>query len=71
MTVSVRSGARQVRSSQSTILPQSVLPVMRALGYVSSQWASEMRLPTETVLHHHAHAAAARPSMAGRWTVEK
>ncbi len=27
-------------------------------GYVSSQWASEMRLPTETVLHHHAHAAA-------------
>ncbi|EBS4158710.1 carbamoyltransferase HypF, partial [Salmonella enterica subsp. enterica serovar Enteritidis] len=22
-------------------------------GYVSSQWASEMRLPTETVLHHH------------------
>ncbi|EJZ7018480.1 carbamoyltransferase HypF [Salmonella enterica] len=27
-------------------------------GYVSSQWASEMCLPTETVLHHHAHAAA-------------
>lgn len=27
-------------------------------GYVSSQWASEMNLPTETVLHHHAHAAA-------------
>ena len=27
-------------------------------GYVSSQWASEMTLPTETVLHHHAHAAA-------------
>ncbi|EGT0650260.1 carbamoyltransferase HypF [Citrobacter braakii] len=26
--------------------------------YVSSQWASEMNLPTETVLHHHAHAAA-------------
>ncbi|ENL8728600.1 carbamoyltransferase HypF [Citrobacter amalonaticus] len=28
------------------------------LGYVSSQWASEMNLPTEIVLHHHAHAAA-------------
>ncbi|EKS7550944.1 carbamoyltransferase HypF [Salmonella enterica] len=27
-------------------------------GYVSSQWASEMCLPTETALHHHAHAAA-------------
>lgn len=27
-------------------------------GYVSSQWASEMNLPTEIVLHHHAHAAA-------------
>ncbi|HCM1927966.1 TPA: carbamoyltransferase HypF [Salmonella enterica subsp. salamae serovar 39:c:e,n,x] len=27
-------------------------------GYVSSQWASEMCPPTETVLHHHAHAAA-------------
>ncbi|HAE4964338.1 TPA_asm: carbamoyltransferase HypF [Salmonella enterica subsp. salamae serovar 18:z10:z6] len=27
-------------------------------GYVSSQWASEMCLPTETVLYHHAHAAA-------------
>lgn len=27
-------------------------------GYVSSQWAQEMNLPTETVLHHHAHAAA-------------
>lgn len=27
-------------------------------GYVSSQWAQEMHLPTETVLHHHAHAAA-------------
>ncbi|HFQ8225722.1 TPA: carbamoyltransferase HypF [Citrobacter freundii] len=27
-------------------------------GYVSSQWASEMSLPTESVLHHHAHAAA-------------
>ncbi|ECJ2286288.1 hydrogenase maturation protein [Salmonella enterica subsp. arizonae] len=27
-------------------------------GYVSSQWASEMCLPIETVLHHHAHAAA-------------
>ncbi|WP_316391390.1 carbamoyltransferase HypF [Citrobacter farmeri] len=27
-------------------------------GYVSSQWASEMNLPTEVVLHHHAHAAA-------------
>ncbi len=29
-------------------------------GYVSSQcqWASEMNLPTQTVLHHHAHAAA-------------
>lgn len=27
-------------------------------GYVSSQWAGEMALPTETVLHHHAHAAA-------------
>ncbi|EAX8240144.1 carbamoyltransferase HypF [Salmonella enterica] len=27
-------------------------------GYVSSQWASEMCLPAETVLHHHAHAAA-------------
>ncbi|MCB2242463.1 carbamoyltransferase HypF [Salmonella enterica] len=27
-------------------------------GYVSCQWASEMCLPTETVLHHHAHAAA-------------
>lgn len=27
-------------------------------GYVSSQWASQMNLPTETVLHHHAHAAA-------------
>ncbi|WP_336219799.1 carbamoyltransferase HypF [Citrobacter amalonaticus] len=27
-------------------------------GYVSSQWASEMNLPTERVLHHHAHAAA-------------
>ncbi|ENF6042701.1 carbamoyltransferase HypF [Citrobacter amalonaticus] len=26
--------------------------------YVSSQWASEMNLPTEIVLHHHAHAAA-------------
>lgn len=27
-------------------------------GYVSSQWAREMNLPTQTVLHHHAHAAA-------------
>ena len=27
-------------------------------GYVSSQWASEMNLPTDVVLHHHAHAAA-------------
>lgn len=27
-------------------------------GYVSSQWASEMNLPTDIVLHHHAHAAA-------------
>lgn len=27
-------------------------------GYVSSQWASEMNMPTQTVLHHHAHAAA-------------
>ncbi|HAU5678226.1 carbamoyltransferase HypF [Citrobacter europaeus] len=27
-------------------------------GYVSSQWASEMELPVETALHHHAHAAA-------------
>lgn len=27
-------------------------------GYVSSQWASEMNLPTDRVLHHHAHAAA-------------
>ncbi len=27
-------------------------------GYVSSQWASEMNMPTRTVLHHHAHAAA-------------
>lgn len=27
-------------------------------GYVSGQWASEMNLPTESVLHHHAHAAA-------------
>ncbi|ECC7020897.1 carbamoyltransferase HypF, partial [Salmonella enterica] len=27
-------------------------------GYVSSRWASEMRLPTGAVLHHHAHAAA-------------
>jgi hydrogenase maturation protein HypF len=27
-------------------------------GYVSSQWAREMELPVETVLHHHAHAAA-------------
>ena len=27
-------------------------------GYVSSLWASEMNLPSETVLHHHAHAAA-------------
>lgn len=27
-------------------------------GYVSGQWASEMSLPTEIVLHHHAHAAA-------------
>lgn len=27
-------------------------------GYVSSQWAREMTLPIETVLHHHAHAAA-------------
>lgn len=27
-------------------------------GYVSSLWASEMNLPTEIVLHHHAHAAA-------------
>ena len=27
-------------------------------GYVSSQWASKMNLPTEIVLHHHAHAAA-------------
>ncbi|WET41613.1 carbamoyltransferase HypF [Citrobacter enshiensis] len=27
-------------------------------GYVSSQWASEMNLPTEIVLHHHAHAAS-------------
>lgn len=27
-------------------------------GYISSQWASEMNLPTEIVLHHHAHAAA-------------
>ncbi len=37
-------------------------------GYVSSR-ASEMRLPTETVLHHHAHAAASfPPSMVGRWT---
>lgn len=40
-------------------------------GYVSSQWASEMRLPTETVLHHHAHAAACWPSMVGRWTAER
>lgn len=31
---------------------------MMRTGYVSSQWASEMNLPTETVLHHHAHAAA-------------
>ncbi|EMF0718768.1 carbamoyltransferase HypF [Citrobacter freundii] len=27
-------------------------------GYVSSQWAREMNLPIETVLHHHAHAVA-------------
>lgn len=27
-------------------------------GYVSSQWAREMNLPTQTMLHHHAHAAA-------------
>lgn len=27
-------------------------------GYVSSRWASEMNLPVDTVLHHHAHAAA-------------
>ncbi|HFZ8995415.1 TPA: carbamoyltransferase HypF [Citrobacter freundii] len=27
-------------------------------GYVSSQWAAEMDLPVETVLHHHAHAAS-------------
>ncbi|POT56402.1 carbamoyltransferase HypF [Citrobacter amalonaticus] len=27
-------------------------------GYVSSQWAGEMDLPTDRVLHHHAHAAA-------------
>ncbi|MTH47294.1 carbamoyltransferase HypF [Intestinirhabdus alba] len=27
-------------------------------GYVSSRWAGGMALPTETVLHHHAHAAA-------------
>ena len=26
-------------------------------GYISSQWASEMNMPTQTVLHH-AHAAA-------------
>ncbi|MGS8833425.1 carbamoyltransferase HypF, partial [Salmonella enterica subsp. enterica serovar Infantis] len=26
--------------------------------YVYSPWSSEMRLQTETVLHHHAHSAA-------------
>ncbi|SUH35464.1 hydrogenase maturation protein [Salmonella enterica subsp. enterica] len=40
-------------------------------GYVSSQWASEMRLPTETVLHHHAMRRLAWPSMVGRWTAER
>ncbi|MCU7785843.1 carbamoyltransferase HypF [Lelliottia amnigena] len=27
-------------------------------GYRSAKWANEMALPTQTVLHHHAHAAA-------------
>ncbi|KFC06390.1 HypF family [NiFe] hydrogenase metallocenter assembly protein [Trabulsiella guamensis ATCC 49490] len=27
-------------------------------GYCSSQWAASMALPVQTVLHHHAHAAA-------------
>ncbi|XPE39940.1 hypothetical protein ACNKHK_17460 [Shigella flexneri] len=46
------------------ILRHSV--VHNAPGYVSSQWASEMNLPTKTVLHHHAHAAACLASTAGR-----
>ncbi|XNM81649.1 hypothetical protein ACLK1V_14730 [Escherichia coli] len=37
-------------------------------GYVSSQWAREMNLPTQTVLHHHAHAGGVSGrASAGRW----
>ncbi|XNM60208.1 hypothetical protein ACLK1T_19645 [Escherichia coli] len=52
-------GAKRSRLMQNIydFTPQYVVHDAHA-GYVSSQWAREMNLPTQTVLHHHAHAAA-------------
>lgn len=47
----------QLMQSIYAFVPQRVV-VDAHPGYRSTQWAASLSLPVETVLHHHAHAAA-------------
>lgn len=49
--------ALQLMQSIYAFVPQRVV-VDAHPGYRSTQWAASLPLPLETVLHHHAHAAA-------------
>lgn len=49
--------ALQLMQNVYTFMPQRVV-VDAHPGYRSTQWAATLPLPVETVLHHHAHAAA-------------
>ncbi|WEF29115.1 carbamoyltransferase HypF [Klebsiella aerogenes] len=49
--------ALQLMQSIYAFVPQRVV-VDAHPGYRSTQWAASMGLPVDTVLHHHAHAAA-------------
>ncbi|HIE9490102.1 TPA: carbamoyltransferase HypF [Klebsiella quasipneumoniae subsp. quasipneumoniae] len=49
--------ALQLMQNIYTFMPQRVV-VDAHPGYRSTQWAATLPLPVETVLHHHAHAAA-------------